>query len=353
MRARAPWAVSRLVRALSSGGVRHYTPHVNPDVADAVDALEQSGTLTAAQARVLGRVARRELVSLHTELRLLAYAGVLLVMGGVGVVVKENFDRIGPVTIAAVLGLGAAACLAWVARSAPPFSPGEVKSPHLALDYVLLLGALLIGADLAYIEANFTPLGSAWAWHLLLVALVYGALALRFDSRVVFSLALSTFVAWRGVSAAQLEHAVWSYSSAGLALRVNAVACGLIFLALGALFRMRDWKAHFEPVLVHSAWLLLLAAPLSGIAESGKRGPLFALALMLLGAALAGVAYWRRRFGLFAMGTVAAYLGVSALFVHALSGSDTEFLFFFWFAFTPIVVIFLLYLAHRQLQEPE
>ena len=183
---------------------------MNPDVGAAVERFAAAGTLSAEQARSFGRVARRELVSVHGELRLLLYAGVLTTMAGVGLLVKENLDRIGPLAIAIVLGLGALACLIWVARRAAPFTWGEDRASHPALDYILLLGVLLLGADLAYLETQFTPLGAAWPWHLLLMTLVMGALAVRYDSRVVFSLALSTFAAWRGVSTAFVRESVWS-----------------------------------------------------------------------------------------------------------------------------------------------
>ena len=65
---------------------------MNADVADAVRALERAGTLPPEKARLFSRVARRELVSVHAELRLLAYAGVLLVATGVGLLVQQNIE---------------------------------------------------------------------------------------------------------------------------------------------------------------------------------------------------------------------------------------------------------------------
>jgi hypothetical protein len=41
-------------------------------------------------------------------------------------------------------------------------------------------------------------LGPYWPWHLLVVASAYAALAFRFDSKTLFSLALTSFAAWRG-----------------------------------------------------------------------------------------------------------------------------------------------------------
>jgi len=319
---------------------------MNPDVAGAVARLERAGTLPPEQARLFGRVARRELVSVRAQLRLLAYAGVLLAMAGIGELVRENLDRIGPLAIACALACGAAGCLVWVARRAPAYSRGESASPDLALDYVLLLGALLAAAVLTFVEARFTPLGPAWTWHLLLVSGFYASLAFRYDSRVVFTLALSTFAAWRGVSTARLQGAFWLPTDD--LVRANAAGCALAFLALGTALRARRLKAHFEPVAAHLGWLLLLGTTASGLGTAARER--WALALIALAAVAGLVGYRQRRFSLMAIGLVAAYLGASALAVRALHDDS---LVFWWFALTPLAVVGLLFAAHRSLKEPE
>jgi len=318
---------------------------VNPDVAAAVAALEREGILPTETAGRLGRVARGELVSVRAELRLLAYTGVLLLMGGVGVLVKDNLERIGPLGIALGLAVGAGVCFAWIARRAAPFTPGESASTDLAFDYVLLLGALLAAADLAYVEAQFTPLGPAWAWHLLVVAVFYALLAFRYDSRVLFSLALSTFAAWRGVSAATLELAPWGRAASDV-VRANALACGVSFVVAGVALRRRGFKAHFEPVAIHLGWLLVLGALVAGLGEDGFKVRLYQLAVLLVGAGLALYAAWRRRFPLFAIGVAGAYIGVTALVLHAAPGE----LWIYWFAFTPLGLLAALLFAHRFLK---
>jgi hypothetical protein len=318
---------------------------VNPDVTAAVATLARRRTIGPAQARLFSRVAQGQLVSVYAELRLLAYAGVLLVMAGTGELVRENLDRVGPLAIVSALALGALTCLLWVARKSPAFTWGEVASPHLALDYVLLLGALLAGAALAYAEVKLTALGDEWPWHLLMAALFYAGLAFRYDSRVLLSLALSTLAAWRGVSAGRLEHALWIGGES--LVRVNAAGCGFLFLGLGVLMRGRSWKAHFEPVATHLGWLLLLGAV--GSALGTAAGPWFALLLIALAAVLATLAYRQRRFSLIAIAVVAAYAGASALALRVLGGDVAV---FWWFAVTPLWVVALLFIAHRYVQEP-
>jgi len=316
---------------------------MNPDVAGAIPKLVEAGVLPPEEAPRLLRVARGELVSVFWELRAILYAGVLLIMAGVGFLVKENLDRIGPVTIAAGIGLAAAAALAWVVKTAPPFSWREAPSPNLAFDYVLLLGVLLAAADLAYVEVRFTPLGAAWPWHLLIVSLFTALAAFRFDSRVVFSLALSTFTAWRGVSVAVLGgHVLWGRSED--AVRWNAIACGVLFAVLGFVLKRTGRKAHFEPVAVTLGWLLILGGMASGLASLS-----WAAALLLAGAGLAAGAYRFRRFSLFAFGVIAAYVALSRL---ALQGVAAEFLSCAWFFVTPLLVIAGLIVAQRRMREP-
>ncbi|MEO7416354.1 MAG: DUF2157 domain-containing protein, partial [Thermoanaerobaculia bacterium] len=315
---------------------------MNPDVANAIPKLVEAGALPPEGAPRLLRVARGELVSVHGELRALLYLGVLLVTGGVGLLVKENLDRIGPLAIAVALGLAAAVALVWVVRVAPPFSWREVPSPNLGFDYILLLGVLLAAADLAYVEVKFTPLGASWTWHLLIVAALTALAAFRFDSRVVFSLSLSSFAAWRGVSAARFGADLWWQTEN--AVRWNSIGCGLLFVVLGFLLKRADRKAHFEPLAVTLGWLLILGGLGSGMWESASWAG-WGIALLLVSGGLAAGAYRARRFPLFAFGIVAGYVALSRL---ALEGLRLETLGCFWFFLTPLMVIAGLILAQRR-----
>ena len=124
---------------------------------------------------------------------------------------------------------------------------------------------LLAAADLAWIESQFRLLGPNWAYHLLVVALLYLAAAYRFDSRAVLSLALSTFAAWRGV-AVSLDFALRG-ARATPAVRANALACGALFIGAGILSVRANRKAHFEPVWTTLGLLLFLGALVSGVLQ--------------------------------------------------------------------------------------
>jgi hypothetical protein len=282
---------------------------VNPDVAAAIERLRGDGVLEDLPASRFGRVAQRELVTVRLEIRAALYAGVLLLTAGVGLFVKENHERIGPAAIGIAIGVGAAACLVWAARRSAPFAWGEATSAHAGFDYVLLLGALLVATDLAYLETQLELLGPNWPWHLLAIAVLYGFLAYRFDSKMLLSLALASFAAWRGIAVSVGRTFLGSGDPARL--RVEALACGALFVALGVAAARRQRKPHFEDVYVNAGLLLVFGGLLSGVFGDGRdRWGAWLLVLLLVVAAVAAVGFHAQRTLPLALAVVAAYLGL-------------------------------------------
>lgn len=318
---------------------------MNPDVAPALSRLLDEGRLPAGPGRRLAREAWGELVSVSVEIRTVLWVGVSLLTTAVGLLVQENYERIGPVAIAAALAVVAAGCFVAAWRKAPAFSWGEVPSPHVAFDALLVLGLLVASADLAFVEWKFTPLGADWPWHLLLVALVALALAIRHDSRVLFSLSLSTFAAWRGISAGR---ALAALDGGATPVRVNLLVCGGLFLALGEALRRLDRKAHFEPAAAHAGWFLLLAALASGI-DNDLPGAVHASLLLATGGLLGFLAWRGRRFSLFALGAIGAWVGFQGLVAVHLGFGTFDCL---WWTGTSLGMLWLLRTAQRRLKEP-
>ena len=247
--------------------------------------------------------------------------------------------------IATALGLAAVACLVYAFRRSPDFSWGPTVSPHIAADYVLLLGALLIGSDLAYVERQFRVLGERWPYHFLLVAAVYFALAYQFDSRAVLSLAVSAFAAWRGVSVAT---AFGGPGEAAFgALRANALACGAFFVAAGiASVRLRR-KPHFEKVYVTAGLLLFFGGILSGVMQGSRSSwILWEVALGIAGAAVLAIAWRLRRAIDFAIAVAALWLGALRMTGEALKQES----FFLAAAVWSIAAIVVLVAATRRIR---
>jgi hypothetical protein len=189
---------------------------------------------------------RRAVFSLHYELRATLYAGVLLVMAGLGLILARNLERIGPLAIVLAVALVAAACSVPAVRAKL-----AGRALTVAGEYLLLLAALLGSADLAYAERQFTLLGPLWSWHLLLLAVVHAAIAYAFSSPLVLAASLTALAGWFGVGGTLGDALHFSYSTPALGTR--ALACAAVIAA----WRYADRRARrgtpFSDVFDHFA----------------------------------------------------------------------------------------------------
>lgn len=138
--------------------------------------------------------------SLFEELRVALYGSVALITTGLGILLKNNLNRIGPVAVVVGLALVAAVCYATAIRARRRVEPRTTAG-----DYILLLGALIVSADLGYAEATFHWLGPNWSWHLLVLAVVHAITAYALDSRLVLSVALTSLAAWFGIESRMMS----------------------------------------------------------------------------------------------------------------------------------------------------
>jgi hypothetical protein len=188
---------------------------------------------------------RGEIFSVFEEVRFALYGAVAAITAGIGILVKENLDHIGPLTLIMILTLVAAACYGTAIRTR---LRQEIRS--IGGDYLLLLGALIMSADLGYAESQFHWLGSHWSWYLLVLAGLHAITAYSLDSRLALSVSLTSLAGWFGVdghvaSLFQLDNAL---RAAG----IQALVCaGVIFLwreihrRLGGATQFMDVFEHF------------------------------------------------------------------------------------------------------------
>ena len=175
--------------------------------------------------------ARRDVVPVGDELRTLAWLGVMLIATGVGIVVKKHFNEIGPLTIALVIATAAIACYAFA-----------VWKQSSMRDYIVLLGALLISADVGFIESQWHLLGSEWQRHFLLLAVVHAVAAYYFSNRAVLSLSIAALATWFGVEGREIFS-----SQTDFALR--AFTCAAVLIA----WRFANRKPDFASLFEHTA----------------------------------------------------------------------------------------------------
>jgi hypothetical protein len=269
----------------------------------------------ATAARAVAR-ARGEVFSLHAELRITLYAGVLLVMAGVGIILARNLDRIGPLGIVLVIALVAAGCAVPAVRRR---RAGRV--PTVASEYLLLLAALLLSADLAYAERQFTLLGPSWSWHLLLLAAVHAAIAYACTSPLVLAASLTALAGWFGVGGTPSDVLFLSHSTPSLGAR--ALACALVITA----WRYADHRARpessFSDVFDHFAANLAFWGAIAWCLEwPWNLAGMSLLAVLSYLAVRRGLDTGREAFLVY--GTVYAALGVCAAALPRISGTKAS-----------------------------
>jgi hypothetical protein len=303
--------------------------------------LHAEGLIDAATASRALALDRGDVFSVHRELRATLYAGVLLVTTGLGIVLARNLDRIGPLAIALVVALAAVACGTPAIRAKL-----AGREPSVAADYLLLLAALLLSADLAYVERQFTLLGPLWSWHLLLLALVHAAIAYAFASPLVLAASLTALAGWFGVGGTFGEALYVSPSSPELGAR--ALACAAVIAA----WRYADHRSRpgtpFSDVFDHFVANLAFWGSIAWCAD----WPWLAAGLPLL-AALAyasihrGLAKGREAFLVY--GTLYGAIGVCVAVLPRLHGTTTSLTFVLLIV---CVAAATLWQLRRRLREP-
>lgn len=276
----------------------------------------------------------RAVFSVRAELLVVLYVAVAAVIGGVGLLVHANLDRIGPAALTAALFAAAAGCYAVALR---PRLAGRERS--LGLDYVLLLGALLTSSAVAYAESQFHWLGAGWSRHLLILAAWHLLTAYAFGSRLVLSVALTGFAAWLGIEPrfGQLTGLAW-----------RALECGALY-AIGAAVHARGARpVAFRDVYEPFAANLALAGALAlGFSPDSLWIGAALLVVLALGIGRYGLARHRESLVLFAIGY--ATVGAIGLEARLLGGvvlvSNLGLL-------TVIGAVLLMLRLHARLKEP-
>jgi hypothetical protein len=217
--------------------------------------------LGGAAADLLVARARRDVFSLAPEIRIAAWGGAMLIATAAGLFVKNNYDRIGPLALSLAIGVFAIACYAWVWR--------RRARAGLVDDYVLLLGALLVSADVGLIESQWHFLDAQWPRHFLLLAVAHGLAAYLYDSKALLSLSITALAAWLGLERRSAD-VIFSSEAARTAPR--AFLCATIVIA----WRLVHWRwkstRRFERVFEHFASLLALLGGIALMMAGGTTG---------------------------------------------------------------------------------
>jgi hypothetical protein len=267
------------------------------DLSRELESLARAPTTEPARLQAL-RLEHRDILSIHPELLIALYLGVAAVVAGVGLLVKANLARIGPLAVLGGICVASALCYAWALRVRT-----LRRERSLGEDYVLLLGALLASAALGYAETQFHLFGAAWSRHLLVLAAWHLAGAYVLGSRMVLSVALMAFAAWLSVElrlgiAFEPRHALFGMGP-------RALICALLFW-LGARLHgahiikiVTSFEYVYRQFAVNFAFAGAIAMGVEGATRWAGLAVLLVLAVVV---GRAGLAEKRESFVLYAVG---------------------------------------------------
>jgi hypothetical protein len=278
---------------------------------------------------------RRDAVSIYPELRILTWAGVMLISTGVGVYITKHLDDIGPLAIAAVIGLAAAAFYAWAYWK-------RSRKAALIDDYVLLLAALLASADIGYIEHHYHLLGDSWPRHFLFLAILHAVTAYFFQSRLVLSLSVASLAAWLGIE----RRSVDTFFDSPASTASRAFACAAIVVAWRVIDRKLRPATTFSSLFDHAAANLAFWGSLILAFKDDTR--LLGCAITIVLAAAAMLYAKRTREGTFVI--YAWVYGTIAIDIAVCNAIHDEIFITFYLLVSTIAAIVGLFLSHARLR---
>lgn len=300
---------------------------------------------------------RQRMFSLHWELRLLLYLGVLLLTGGLGILVYKNIDTIGHQAVLAVIALVTAGSFFYCFRKKAPFTWGKVAVADPFFDYVLLLGCLSLLIFLAYIQYQYDLFEDHYGSATFIPMVILFIAAYYFDHLGVLSLAITNFGAWAGIAItplAILKDGNFSNSH----LIFTGIILGGLLLAVGRLSSQRQLKPHFETTYTNFGLHLFFVAALAGLFTYDQVYFLWFLPLMGIAWFLYTRALKRKSFYLVVVIVLYAYIALCYMIVRLLlgmSGADLApiALGLLYFILSAIGVAVLLIRLNRQLRSDD
>lgn len=314
------------------------------NILDLLQKMYKDKRLSREQLNSLLDIHWKRLFSVHHELRFFLYAGILLIIAGLGFTIKQYFAQLGDIAIISTLTLCACAAFIYCFIKGNNYFKEEVTSSNLLFDYILFFGCTVYSMDIAYIETQFHVLGDLWNNYLLVSAALFLFLAYRFDNRLVLSLALSTLAAWFGFTLSGHRFSFQEY------YRLYAITYSIIVFLGGGFLYLLSIKKHFFDIYLNFAVHFLCIALISGVAEY-KIFSLYFPGLLLACAALAFYSVKVRKFIYMLYAVIYCYIGISIVIVNQIH-RETFFI-FTYFILTSVIVIGLIFMISRKFKEDE
>jgi uncharacterized membrane protein YuzA (DUF378 family) len=207
--------------------------------------LHQQGLLSDESLDKIRQKQNDGTISLFWDLRIVLYAGVLLITGGLGVLIYKNIDDIGHLAVILAMTAISLICYLFALRKMNPFSWQEVRSPGIIFDYTLLLGSILMITLVGYVQYQYKVFGTEWKLATFIPMVILFVTAYFFDNQALLSMAIVNLAAWLGVTINEkIFLATEQINNKTTLITACLLGVGLILASIASRLSLR--KAHFD-----------------------------------------------------------------------------------------------------------
>lgn len=281
-------------------------------------------------------------VSVHYELRTLLYLGIVLVTTAVGILLYKNIDTIGHMALLAIIGGVCIICFVYSFKYTKGYSHSKIESSNIWMDYILLLGCLLLLTFTGYIQYQYHVFGDQWGLALFIPMVILFIAAYYFDHLGVLSLAITNLAAWAGISITPLQ-VLEKNDFTSTTIMYSGVGVGLFLVAASYLSRIKKIKAHFEFTYKNFGSHILFISLLALMMYYDNIFLIWFLALLGTGFLFFKDAMKENSFYFLVITLLYAYIGLSYVIIHTLTAITvdigTAYFIFLYFIISGIALI--------------
>jgi hypothetical protein len=280
----------------------------------------KEGLISDSSLQNVKQAANSRLFSVHWELKVILYLGILLLTGGLGILIYKNIDTIGHQVILVAIGLLCAGCFVYCERKKLPFATTRVPAPNSFFDYILLLGCLTLITFITYLQVQYAAFGNAYGLATFIPMVILFFCAYYFDHLGVLSMAITNLAAWMGVTITPLD-IIKTNNFADAEIIFAGLLLGTALTVMAWFSKQRQIKAHFSFTYSNFGMNILFISCLAGMFYFDD---LYLLWLL----PLAGIVYYFYKrslatssFYFMLMLTLYGYIGISYVMIRlALEG---------------------------------
>lgn len=284
--------------------------------------LIKDGILTQEQSESISSFERDKPMTVHWELKTILYLGILLFVTGLSILVYINIDTIGHTVIIGAIAAGSAACFYYGFKKRRPYSHEEVKHESPLFDYVVLLGCLLFGLFIGYLQFQYNAFGYHYGLATILPALLYFAAAYLFDHKGILSLGITGVAAWAGIAVTP-THLLEDNDFESLSVIFTSIIVGVALASTSLVAEKRGIKKHFGFTYNNFACNIVSIALLAYLFNDDM--PIHFISFLFI----AGVSYYYIRYAIreksfwfLLLGVLYGYIGLTYTFFCLLAEAD-------------------------------